>query len=177
MPKLEQGLVQIYTGNGKGKTTAALGQTVRALGQGFTVYIIQFMKGRGNYGELTTLQRLAPQCRVEHYGGPGWVKKGQGSPEDYAEAEKALARAREVMTSGEWDVVILDEVVNAIGFELLPEEKVLDLIDQKPDQVELILTGRNASATLQSRADLVTESVAVKHPYEKGIGARRGIEY
>lgn len=177
MPNLSQGLVQIYTGNSKGKTTAAFGLAVRAIGHGFQVYIIQFMKGRTDYGELEGLKRLAPECRIEHYGGTGWVHKGNPSVEDLDEARKALARATEVIFSGFWDIVVLDEIINAIWFELLPEEEVLELLDKKPGHVEIVLTGRNASEELKAKADLITEMVQVKHPYEKGIPARKGIEF
>lgn len=177
MPQLERGLVQVYTGNSKGKTTAAFGLAVRAVGHGFKVFIIQFMKGRGDYGEITGLKRLEPECCLEHYGAPGWVKKGEAGEEDIAEARRAWERAKTIIRSGEWNIVILDEVINAIWFELLPEEEVLEFLLEKPEQVELVLTGRNASETLQSRADLVTDMRQVKHPFEQGIRARKGIEF
>ncbi|MEA4902828.1 cob(I)yrinic acid a,c-diamide adenosyltransferase [Desulfitobacterium sp.] len=177
MPKLDQGLVQIYTGPSKGKTTAALGLAVRAVGHGFHVYIIQFMKGADNYGELTGIQRLAPECRLEHFGTGQWVHKGKARQEDIEEAQKALRCAREIMRSGQWDILILDEIINAIWFELLAEDEVLKFIEEKPAQVELILTGRNASERLIEKANLVTEMVQIKHPYEQGINARKGIEY
>ncbi len=177
MPQLEQGLVQVYTGNSKGKTTAAFGLALRAVGHGFKVFIIQFMKGRGDYGEIAGLKRLLPECQLENYGAPGWVKKGQASPEDVGEARRAWERAKTIIRSGAWDIVILDEVINAIWFELLPEEEVLEFLEEKPEHVELVLTGRNASDMLQSRADLVTDMRQVKHPYEQGIRARKGIEF
>lgn len=177
MPNLEQGLVQIYTGPSKGKTTAALGLAVRAVGHGFHVYIIQFMKGRSDYGELAGIQRLAPECQLEHFGTSGWVHKGSLKQEDIEEAQKALIRTREIMLSGKWDIIILDEIINAIWFELLPEDSVLELIEKKPEHVELVLTGRNASQRLMDKAHLVTEMAQVKHPFELGIGARSGIEY
>lgn len=177
MQRLDEGLVQIYTGTSKGKTTAALGLTLRAVGHGFHVYILQFMKGRQDYGELTGLKRLEPECRIEGFGTQGWVYKGQAQPEDRIEAQKGLRRAQEIIASGEWDIVILDEIINAIWFELLTEDEVLRLINQKPKQVELVLTGRNASKNLIEKAHLVTEMVQVKHPFEQGIQARLGIEY
>ncbi|CAA7601242.1 cob(I)yrinic acid a,c-diamide adenosyltransferase [Acididesulfobacillus acetoxydans] len=177
MSRLKQGLVQLYTGNSKGKTTAAFGLAVRAVGHGFHVCIIQFMKGRDDYGELAGFKRLEPECCLEHFGTAGWVRKGQASDEDIREARRAWTRAVEVVMSGEWDIVVLDEVVNAIWFELLPEEEILHLLGQKPDRVEVVLTGRNASETLIAAADLVTEMVQIKHPYEKGIPAREGIEF
>ncbi|WP_206812437.1 cob(I)yrinic acid a,c-diamide adenosyltransferase [Paradesulfitobacterium ferrireducens] len=177
MTNLSQGLIQVYTGNSKGKTTAALGLAVRAVGHGFKVYIIQFMKGRTDYGELNSLKKLAPECRLEHFGRQGWVIKGQPAAEDIQEAERALTRAREVMLSGAWDIVILDEILNAIWFELVSEENVLTFLDLKPPQVELVLTGRNATDRIKEKADYVTEMVQLKHPYEQGIDARKGIEY
>ncbi|MHB1651203.1 MAG: cob(I)yrinic acid a,c-diamide adenosyltransferase [Desulfitobacteriaceae bacterium] len=177
MPRLTQGLIQLYTGNSKGKTTAAFGLAVRAVGHGFRVYIIQFMKGRGDYGELSGLKRLEPECLLEHFGGQGWVRKGQATAEDLNEAKKAWQRAGEIISSGEWDIVILDEVVNAIWFELLSEEEVLQFLDKKPGNVEVIMTGRNASENLMAKADLVTEMVQIKHPYEQGVPARMGIEF
>lgn len=177
MSNLSQGLIQVYTGNSKGKTTAALGLAVRAAGHGFRVFIIQFMKGRTDYGELNSLKKLAPECRLEHFGRQGWVIKGQAEAEDMQEAERALTRAREVMLSGEWDIVILDEVLNAIWFELVAEKDVLTFLELKPAQVELVLTGRNATDRIKEKADYVTEMVQLKHPYEQGMDARQGIEY
>lgn len=177
MTRLDKGLIQIYTGNSKGKTTAALGLTLRAVGHGFHVYILQFMKGRQDYGEISGLKRLEPECRIEGFGTQGWVHKGQAQAEDRIEAQKGLRRAQEIIASGEWDIVILDEIINAIWFELLTEDEVLQLIDQKPEHVELVLTGRNASKRLIEKAHLVTEMVPIKHPFEQGIQGRLGIEY
>ncbi|MDR3289588.1 MAG: cob(I)yrinic acid a,c-diamide adenosyltransferase [Peptococcaceae bacterium] len=177
MKGLEKGLIQIYTGGGKGKTTAVFGLALRALGQGLTVYIIQFMKGRGDGGEVKALQRWAPDCRVENYGEPAFVRKGEAKAEDVAAAVKALRKAKEAVHSGQWDLVILDEVINAVWFELLAEEELLAVLESKLAQVEVVLTGRNASEALKNKADLITEMVQIKHPYEKGIQARQGIEY
>lgn len=177
MSNISNGLVQIYTGNGKGKSTAAFGLAIRAVGHGFSVYIIQFMKGRDDYGELAGLKRLSPECHLEHYGGPGWVHKGERLEENVKEAQKAFSRAQEIILSGEWDIVILDEIINSLWFELISEQDVLELLDKKPSNVELVLTGRNASQTLIDRADLVTEMVQIKHPFEQGIMSRQGIEF
>ncbi|HZK85827.1 MAG TPA: cob(I)yrinic acid a,c-diamide adenosyltransferase [Desulfosporosinus sp.] len=177
MGKLSQGLIQIYTGEGKGKTTAALGLAIRAVGHGFRVYIIQFMKGRSGYGELEGLKRLQPECQLEHFGAAGWVHKGENIEEHTQEARKAFIRAQELITSGEWDIVILDEILNALWFEFIPVSEVLELLDKKPLHVELVLTGRNASQTLIEKADLVTEMIQRKHPFEQGVMARLGIEY
>lgn len=178
MSNLSQGLVQVYTGNGKGKTTAAFGLAIRAVGHSFKVYIIQFMKGRDDCGELEGLKRLWPECQLEHFGGQGWVRKGEQHQEEHIhEARKGFLRAQEIILSGEWDIVILDEIVNALWFGLIPESEVLELLGKKPPHVELVLTGRNASQSLIERADLVTEMVLKKHPFEQGIIARLGIEY
>jgi len=177
MANLSKGLVQIYTGDGKGKTTAALGLAMRAVGHGFRVYIIQFMKGKGGYGELEGLKRLQPECQIEHFGAQGWVHKGENLEDHIQEVRKAFIRTQEIIISGEWDIIILDEILNAIWFELIPESDVLGLVNQKPPNVELVLTGRNASKVLIERADLVTEMVQRKHPFEQGIMARVGIEY
>ena len=177
MENITNGLIQIYTGDGKGKTTAAIGLAIRAVGHGFRVYIIQFMKGRGGYGELEGLKRLQPECQLEHFGAPGWVHKGEDIVEHIQEVRKGFRRAQEIIDSGEWDIVILDEILNAIWFELIPESEVLELLNKKPPHVELVLTGRNASQAFIERADLVTEMVQRKHPFEQGIMARLGIEY
>lgn len=177
MQRLEKGLIQIYTGNSKGKTTAALGLTLRAVGQGFKVCIIQFMKGRQDYGELKGLKRLEPECRIEQFGKPHWVTKGQAKDEDRQAAQAGIQRVREIMKSGNCDILILDEVINGIWFELISEEDVLALMDEKPEHMELVMTGRNASPNLIEKAHLVTEMVQIKHPYEIGVNARKGIEY
>lgn len=176
MPGLEQGLVQVYTGSGKGKTTAALGLVVRAAGWGLRSLIIQFMKSQPS-GEREALRRLAPCVTLEEYGRPGFLRKGRVEPEDIAVARRGLARAREAVLGGEYDVVVLDEVNTAVFFGLLSEQEVLDLVAAKPPYVELVLTGREASEGLLTRADLVTRMTEEKHPYGRGIGARRGIEY
>lgn len=176
MSNLSQGLIQVYTGNGKGKTTAAFGLAIRAVGHGFRVYIIQFMKGKDDCGELEGLKRLSPECQVEHFGAPGWVNKGEFQEEHIHEVRKGFLKAQEIILSGEWDIVILDEIVNALWYELIPENEVIELLSKKPPHVELVLTGRNASQALVEKADLVTEMVLKKHPFEQGIGARKGIE-
>lgn len=171
----ERGLVQVYTGNGKGKTTAALGLTVRAVGQGLRVYIGQFLKGVP-YGELATLARL-PNVTVRQFGRSEWVDPTCITDEDRAMAERALQDGAEAMRSGEYDVVILDEVNVAAGWGLLDVDRVLQLIESKPTKVELILTGRSAPPEVIDVADLVTEMREIKHPYQKGITSRRGIEF
>jgi len=155
MENIPNGLIQIYTGEGKGKTTAALGLAVRAVGHGFRVYIIQFMKGRDSYGELEGLKRLQPECQLEHFGAQGWVHKGENVEEHSREVRRAFMRAQEIIISEEWDIVILDEIFNALWFKLIPESDVLELLNKKPPHVELVLTGRNASQACIERADLV----------------------
>lgn len=172
----ERGLLQIYTGDGKGKTTAALGLALRAAGWGMKTYIGQFMKGRA-YGELEAVRALAPLITIEQFGRNSLVHVKEGTPEDRKAAQVGLRAARTAMTSGEYDIVVLDEINVALFFQLLTLQEVLDLIDAKPPHIELILTGRRVPQELIERADLVTEMREVKHPYQKGIGARRGIEY
>jgi cob(I)alamin adenosyltransferase len=168
--------VQVFTGDGKGKTTAALGAVVRALGQGRRVYIVFFMKGEYPYGERNILAQLA-NVEVASFGSPDFVDPASVRPEDREQARLALAAAREAMLSGKYDLVVLDEVNVAVAFELLPLTEVIKMIRDKPPQVELILTGRKAAPELIKMADLVTECLKIKHPYDGGVEARRGIEY
>lgn len=170
------GLVQVYTGDGKGKTTAALGLALRAAGCGLHTYIGQFMKGQP-YGELEAARLLAPYLTIEQYGLPTFVHVHQATPEDIRMAHEGLEKARAAMHSGRYAIVVLDEVCVALHFELLTLEEVLAFLDEKPADVELILTGRRAPTALLDRADLVTDMREVKHPYAPGVPARRGIEY
>jgi len=172
----QRGLIQVYTGTGKGKTTAALGQAMRAAGQGLKVYIIQFMKGWPYYGELDTVGHH-PNITLKQFGRPDYVDKEKPEPIDIRMAEEALEHAREVVTGGEYSLVILDEINVALEWKLITLDSVLDLLDQKPENVELILTGRYAHPEIIARADLVTEMHEIKHPYQKGVISRRGIEY
>jgi len=174
--KLKKGFVQIYTGNGKGKTTAAIGQAIRALGHGFTVYLTQFMKNYP-YGELNILKTLAPQIEIKRWGNDRFVFKKQApSAELIAEMSEGLAQARQAMLSLKYDLVILDEVLVSIYFKLLTKEQVIDFIKQKPTGVELILTGRYCPKEITELADLVTEMKEVKHYFNTGVLARKGIE-
>ncbi len=172
---LEQGQVQIYTGNGKGKTTAALGLAFRAVGRGLRVCMIQFMKGGGPYGEHFAAERLAPLLTIIPTGRPGWVNKEKPDPEDVLLAHEALSRA-ETALDGSYDLVILDEINGAVGFGLLTVDEVLALVAKRPERVELVLTGRNADERLIAAADLVTEMREVKHYYRAGVPSRIGIE-
>lgn len=174
--KLKQGLIQVYTGNGKGKTTAALGLALRAAGHGLRVYIIQFMKGWPHYGELVSLQHL-PNVTLRQFGRPDFVNRAHPDPEDIRLAQEALEHARRVIVGGDHDVVILDEVNVALDYGLIGLDDLLSLLEAKPEHVELVLTGRGAHPQIIQRADLVTEMLAIKHPYDAGTLGRRGIEY
>jgi cob(I)alamin adenosyltransferase len=171
-----RGLVHVYTGNGKGKTTAALGLALRASGHGKKVYIIQFMKGRIDYGELKACKDN-PNITIEQFGRPQFVDKDNPEEEDLDFARDALEKARQVLGSGEYHIVILDEINVAVDFNLIKLEDVIDLIESKPEEIELILTGRNASPEVSRIADYVTEMLAIKHPYREGQVGRKGIEF
>ena len=176
MPKLEKGLVQVYTGNGKGKTTAAFGLALRAIGRGLKVYIIQFIKGGFDYGELYIVDKL-PNLKLKAFGRGKFITEKPAGKEDIALAKEALVLAEKVVKSGEYDVVILDEINVALSLKLISLEKVLELIKDKPKHVELVLTGRNVADEIVEAADLVTEMKEIKHPFNKGYQARKGIEY
>jgi cob(I)alamin adenosyltransferase len=176
MPKLEKGMVQVYTGNGKGKTSAAFGLALRAIGRGLKVYIIQFIKGGFDYGELYIADKL-PNLKLKAFGRGKFVTEKPPAKEDVKLAEEALKLAEETVKGGEYDIVILDEINVALNLKLIKTEKVIELIKKKPKHVELILTGRYAPDEIIEAADLVTEMREVKHPYNKGFQARKGIEY
>ena len=176
MPKLEKGLVQVYTGNGKGKSSAAFGLALRAIGRGLKVYIIQFIKGGFDYGELYIVDKL-PNLTLKAFGRGKFVTEKPPGKADVELAEEAFALAEEVVKSGEYDIVILDEINVALNLKLIKIEKVLGLIKNKPKHVELVLTGRYAPNEIIEAADLVTEMKEVKHPFNKGYQARKGIEY
>ncbi len=169
-----KGFVQVYTGDGKGKTTAAIGLAVRAVGAGLKVFIGQFVKGM-EYSELKSLERFAPQLLVRQYGRKSFVHN-KPTDEDFRLAREGYEDIRRAIISQQYDVVILDEASVAVYFSLLTVDDLLALIDGKPDAVELVFTGRKADPRLLERADLVTEMKEVKHYYQKGIVARDGIE-
>lgn len=173
----KKGLVMLYTGNGKGKTTAALGLALRAAGHGFSVFILQFMKGSETYGEIQAIRRHLPQVKVEQWGRESFVSKANPAWEDVDLAVKALARAREVVRSGEYDLVVLDEINVALDFRLVTLDAVLQLLDERPPHVDLVLTGRWAPQVLMDRADMVSEVQEIKHHYAEGVSAREGIEF
>lgn len=172
---LKQGCLQVYTGNGKGKTTAALGLCLRAVGRGLNVCFFQFIKGGGPYGEQLVAEKLAPLFTIIQTGRPGWVNTRDISA-DRAAAQAALQQAREIISSGAYDVVVLDELNGALGFGLVDLEQVLELIALRPPQMELVITGRNAHEQVIAAADLVTEMREIKHYYKAGVPARAGIE-
>jgi cob(I)alamin adenosyltransferase len=170
------GCVQVYTGDGKGKTTAAMGLALRATGAGLRTLILQFMKGQ-HYSELESVKLLSPLVRIEQYGSPEFCRPDSETfPEHVLLAGEGLRRARRAVQEGEADVIILDEIVTAALFELIGEGDILELVKLRPRGTELILTGRGAGAALIEAADLVTEMREVKHYYREGVPARRGIE-
>ncbi len=174
--KLSKGFIQIYTGNGKGKTTAAIGQAVRAAGFGLKTYIVQFMK-EFPYSELNSLKHLKEWITIEQFGGDDFVYKKQlPDSKQISKAKTGLNSAKEKMLSKGYDLIILDEINVAIYFKLFKTSEVIDFIKQKPEDVELILTGRYCPDEILKLADLVTEMKEVKHYYQKGVTSRPGIE-
>jgi len=178
MPDIKRGLIIVNTGPGKGKTTAAMGTALRAVGNGMKVLMLQFLKGSWHYGELDAVKAFGDNFVMKQMG-RGFVKVGgaETDPEDIKMVEEAWGEAREAILSGEWDLVILDEVNYAIGYKMLDPAKVVETLKQKPEAVHIILTGRNAHPSIIELADTVTEMKQVKHAYEKGVLAQRGIEY
>lgn len=179
MSEVSKGLIIVNTGPGKGKTTAALGTAFRAVGQGFRVLMVQFIKGSWHYGELDAAQMLG-ENRIQILPmGRGFVKIGaeKPDPEDVRMVEEAWQFAHQKISSGEYDLVILDEINYAISYKMLDPEKVVELLKNKAPGVHVILTGRNAHPAIVQVADLVTEMREVKHPFQKGILAQRGIDY
>jgi len=178
MTDTRKGLILINTGPGKGKTTAAMGTALRAVGCGMKVLMIQFIKGSWHYGELDAVKAFGSDFVLKQMG-RGFVKVGgaETDPEDVRLVEAAWTEAREAIYSGEWDMVVLDEINYAIGYGMLDPAVVADALRNRPEMVHVILTGRNAHPLLVDLADTVTEMREVKHAYQKGILAQRGIEY
>jgi cob(I)alamin adenosyltransferase len=170
------GQFQIYTGDGKGKTTAALGLALRAAGAGLKVYFGQFIKQPGTSEAKALLARFA-DCVTLDIHGPAHFIRSTPSPEDIAEARRGLDALRAALTGGRYEVVIGDEAISAVAAGLLTEADLLELAGKRPAPVELVLTGRGAGGALLIRADLVTEMRAIKHYYSHGVSARRGIEF
>jgi cob(I)alamin adenosyltransferase len=173
--KLEQGLVQIYTGEGKGKTTAALGLALRALGRDLKVYMLQFLKGEDT-GELHAGRLFGDKFIIQQTGLKGFIRRGKIDPADIQQAREALQKAREIVSGGEYDLVILDEINVALYFELISLHEIVQVLKDKAPHVEVVLTGRYAPPELIDLADLVTEMKNIKHYYQAGVPARRGIE-
>jgi cob(I)alamin adenosyltransferase len=172
-----QGLVTIFTGDGRGKTSAAIGTAVRASGHGLRVLLVFFMKGgMFAHGEMLALSGF-PGITLASFGKKDWVKRGEADIGHREEALKAMACALEGMLSGRYELVVLDEVLGAVDWGLLGGDEVVSLLKQKPEGVDLILTGRNAPPELVAMAEVVTEMRCVKHPYKGGIEARAGIDY
>jgi cob(I)alamin adenosyltransferase len=188
MAGAKRGLVQVYTGDGKGKTTAALGLAMRAAGHGLRVCFIQFLKGEWESGERKAAERLSPELQLHVFGAHQWGDRSQAaedtpwwelppSEEDREQAREGMRFAHRALTGGEHDIVVLDEVLGAVKLGLLSLDEVMGLICSKAESVELVLTGRDAPQDVIKAADLVTEMKAVKHPYQRGLKARKGIEY
>lgn len=172
----EKGLVEIYTGNGKGKTTAALGLALRAAGHGARIVIIQFMKSWNGFGELKALPKFK-NITLIHTGMPKCIRMGAESEWDASEAAKGMRLAKKYAAPNMCDMLILDEISWAISHKLITTEEVLKLIQNKPESLEIVITGRDAPAKLIEAADLVSEIQEIKHPFTKGIKERKGVEY
>lgn len=170
----KKGYIHIYTGDGKGKTTAAIGLAIRAAGYGMKTYMGQFMKGQ-HYGELTAL-RDHPCITIEQYGDIECVHREEITQKHIDQAQHGLKQARIVMHSRQYDIIILDEINVAVWFNLISTEKVIELLKDRPDNMEVILTGRRAPEALLEMADLVSDIKEIKHYYHHGVNARTGIE-
>ncbi len=175
MSDVQKGLVMVYTGDGKGKTTAALGLAFRAAGHGFRILTVHFMKGR-NYGEAMAAAQL-PHFDVIKAGREKFVDPDNPDPEDLRLAAEGLARAQKAAADGEYDLIVLDEINVAVNFNLVSLREVLGLLDSRAPGVDLVLTGRNAPPEILARADMVSEVRDIKHHFASGIKARKGIEY
>lgn len=174
---MQQGLIIVMTGDGKGKTTAALGVTLRAAGQGLKVLFIQFMKGQSEIGELRALSMCNLPITVKQFGRPGFVQSRACEPLDIHLAYQGLDAWSRAMENEGYDLIVLDEINVAVNFGLLKMEDVMDILHKNPPELHLILTGRNATSPLLELADLVTEMINVKHPFNGGGKAQKGIEY
>ncbi|OPZ70881.1 MAG: Cob(I)yrinic acid a,c-diamide adenosyltransferase [Firmicutes bacterium ADurb.Bin456] len=174
----KKGLILVNTGNGKGKTTAALGMALRAWGQGMRVLILQFIKGGWKYGELKAAGKLAPNFEIRQMG-EGFIKGEDDSSldEHRLAARQAMEAAKREIAAGQYDLIVLDEILYALNYGLVGLEDVLEILNQKPERLHLVLTGRNAPPQIIERADLVTEMREVKHPFTEGVAAQKGIEY
>ncbi len=169
-------MIRVYTGNGQGKTTAALGLGLRAHGMGLKVYMVQFMKGIKECGECEAVKRMT-DFDIIRFGGVGFVRKDRVTQKDKNLAHQGLEQAKKIVASGKYDLIILDEINVALDFGLIELGDVLDLIKATPKKIELVLTGRDVHPEVIKVADLVTEMKEIKHYYKKGVKARRGLEY
>jgi cob(I)alamin adenosyltransferase len=173
----QKGLILLYTGNGKGKTTAALGQVLRAAGHGFKVAIIQFIKNLENTGEIKAAKKIFADHLEIYPMGSGFTWDAKDRDELQQAAEKGWKLAQEKIESGNYCMIILDELTYALNYGLLNQDEVIAFLQQKPEKLHIIITGRDASDKLIALADLVTEMKEIKHPYQKGIKAMKGIEF
>lgn len=179
MLKLNKGYIQVYTGNGKGKTTAAIGQAVRAAGSGLSVYMVQFLK-TADTGEYIGLKKFYPQLQVfifERPRGFFWTLNESEKKELQEDIDRAYDFCLETIKNRTCDVLIMDEIMGVITNKLLTQEQVMTLLDNKPEDMEIVMTGRDVPSSILQRADLVTEMKDIKHYMDKGVGARKGIEY
>jgi cob(I)alamin adenosyltransferase len=179
MGKLKNGYVQVYTGDGKGKTTAAVGLAVRAAGNGYNVFMVQFLKG-GKTGEIESAKKMSPFFnifRFEKKRGFFWTLSDEEKIELKAEVQNAYAFCKEALIEEKCDILIMDEIMGALSNKLISEEQVLELIENKPDNIELILTGRNVPKAIIDKANLVTEMKDIKHYFNEGVPSREGIEF
>ena len=172
---MEKGYIHVYTGSGKGKTTSAIGLGIRATGGGLKVHMVQFMKGR-KYSELVTLDKIKNFTYSQH-GRDEFVNKDNPEQIDIDLAQEGFSKAKELINNNKYDMIILDEINVAVDFNLISLDEVLKLIDEKPEKLELVLTGRYAHPEIQKFSDYVTEMLEIKHPYQEGIEARKGIDF
>lgn len=174
--KNKLGLVHVYTGNGKGKTTACLGLAFRASGRGLRVVMLQFLKPANSYGEHLASEMI-PNFTMEPMGADHMCGNEVSREEDIELTRKGLARAEEVLTSGDYDMVILDEINNSMAFKLLTPQELIAILEKRAPNTEVVLSGRGVPQEIIDYADLVTEMTLIKHPYDRGVHARKGIEY
>ncbi len=174
--KTKKGLILIFTGNGKGKTTAAIGITMRAVGQGLKVCFIQFIKGSWKYGEMETIARF-PENIDFHVLGRGFTWKSDDLDKDREAARAAWEKAKEAIFSGRYQMVVLDEFTYLLSYDMIDREEVLRVLNDKPKDLHIVITGRDADPELLELADLITEMKMVKHPYKQGVKAQKGIEF
>lgn len=173
---MENGIIQVYTGEGKGKTTAALGLAVRAAGRDMKVLIVQFLKGR-NSGERSILKGI-PEIEIQNYGSSDFLKRYEIKEKDRLEVEKGLKRVKRALKNEDWDIIILDEINVVLNLDLLPVDEFVQFLKIHGNKyTEIVLTGRNVPDKILELASLITEMRCVKHPYDEGVGPRKGIEY